>query len=291
MVAPEVSTDFFWDTSSSQGAGIYWAWEGIQVIEALPRCSLCRNDECDQASLFTHYSECTWFLNLGTITRYNSSRKLKNNRRNVIAFVGSSAVLHAGATKEGRQAFLVFDRVHVHKVLAEFRRGNTIHLNKYALHSSTSEGIFCFPYRAMWSAAPRNSCSRLFHRWLLLEDKNMQLTYVCVEHNNDLPLDCRGVNLKQAKTNTANNLHVHRLKHAYWKAGINAVIEEANRINDSQRKYWDIVHACPPLPDLVFTRKRKRQSKTKADSKYFSLVAPTQKKRNCKKDIIDLTYL
>jgi len=261
------------------------------VIEALPRCSLCRNDECDQASLFTHYSECTRFLNLGTITRYNSSRKLKNNRRNVIAFVGSSAVLHAGATKEGRQAFLVFDRVHVHKVLAEFRRGNTIHLNKYALHSSTSEGIFCFPYRAMWSAAPRNSCSRLFHRWLLLEDKNMQLTYVCVEHNNDLPLDCRGVNLKQAKTNTANNLHVHRLKHAYWKAGINAVIEEANRINDSQRKYWDIVHACPPLPDLVFTRKRKRQSKTKADSKYFSLVAPTQKKRNCKKDIIDLTYL
>ena len=286
MSPRDSNQDFFWNTSKSQGAGVHWAWCGIQVPEALPKCGLCCHDECVQAELFTYYSDCTWFLSLGTITRYKGAEKVPQNRRNVIAFVGDTVVLHTGATEGDKQTFLVFDRMHVHKVLVEFQRGNSLHLSKYALHSSASKSSFCFPHRAMWSKAPQNSCSRLFHRWLLLDNPSLQSKYSCVEHDNDIPLDCRAVNLKRGKTNRANNLHIHRLKYAYWEAGAKAVTKEADRINETQRKYWNIVHACPPLPDLVFTRKRKRQGNVKTNPRQFSV--PSQKRRR-EKVIIDLT--
>ncbi len=283
MTVHDSHEQFFFDTESALGAGVHWAWYGIQVPEALPKCSLCCNDKCDQAELFTHYSDCTWFLSLGTITRYKGVGNLQKNRRNVIAFVGDTAVLHTGATEENEQTFLVFDRVHVHRVLAELKNGNTLHLSKYSLRSTTSKSIFCFPYRAMWSKAPQNSCSKLFHRWLLLDDPCLQAKYTCIEHDNDFPLDCRAVNLKLAKTNRSNNLHVHRLKYAYWNAGTKAVIKEADRINETQRRYWNIVHACPPLPDLVFTRKRKKRQRTR------NVVPVPDQKRRRERVIIDLT--
>lgn len=77
-----------------------------------------------------------------------------------------------------------------------------------------------------------------------------------VEHLNDIALDCRESNLRTSTTLHGNNLHMNRLKRAFWVGGVAGAACKAKEINRSQEPYWDIVGLLPPLPDFVFAFKR-----------------------------------
>ena len=77
-----------------------------------------------------------------------------------------------------------------------------------------------------------------------------------VEHLNDLALDCRESNLRKSTTLNGNNLHMNRLKHAFWAEGVKGAARKAEEIEQSQESYWSIVRRLPPLPDFVFAFKR-----------------------------------
>ncbi|CAM9660505.1 unnamed protein product, partial [Hapterophycus canaliculatus] len=77
-----------------------------------------------------------------------------------------------------------------------------------------------------------------------------------VEHLNDTALDCRDSNLKTSTTLHGNNLHMNRLKRAFWVEGEEGAARKAEEINRSQESYWNIVRRLPPLPDFVFAFKR-----------------------------------
>ena len=48
-----------------------------------------------------------------------------------------------------------------------------------------------------------------------------------VEHLNDLALDCRESNLRKSTTLNGNNLHMNRLKHAFWAEGVKGAARKA----------------------------------------------------------------
>ena len=73
-----------------------------------------------------------------------------------------------------------------------------------------------------------------------------------VEHLNDLALDCPESNLRKSTTLHGNNLHMNRLKRAFWVEGVVGAARTAEEINRSQEPYWNIVRVLPPLPDFVF---------------------------------------
>ena len=41
----------------------------------------------------------------------------------------------------------------------------------------------------------------------------------------------------------------------YWTGGPQGVAAFAAALNTMQQEYWDVVHACPPPPDIVFEYK------------------------------------
>ena len=108
-------------------------------------------------------------------------------------------MLHLGGEQPH---FLLFDRSHIHRVCSELHSGNT-------LYAANHEGHY--PFRAQWFHAPDVGGMCLFHRWLLRLAVRGPLY---VEHVNDIPLDCRQVNLRVASSLHANNLHTHRLGRA-----------------------------------------------------------------------------
>jgi len=233
--------DYFLNTSCSEGLGVHWAWDGISLGQYdLTSCSLCKQEDCEVAEIEKCYQNKMWYLGLATSSRYKCINQKQSGRRNVIAFVGDTVVVHLGSTPRKLQAFLIFDRKHIHRLLGEFSRGNTLHLGKYETKCAdlnVVENAFYFPYRAMWSHEPQHGLSRLFHRWLLLEHKELQEEFTCVEHDNDIPLDCREKNLRASRTSRLNSIHVHRLKHAYWKAGLPEMLRIANHIEQTQQEY------------------------------------------------------
>lgn len=77
-----------------------------------------------------------------------------------------------------------------------------------------------------------------------------------VEHLNDLALDCRESNFRKSTTLHGNNLHMNRLKHAFWVEGVKGAASKAEEINRSQESYWSIVRRLAPLPDFVIAFKR-----------------------------------
>ncbi|CAM9102230.1 unnamed protein product [Sphacelaria rigidula] len=77
-----------------------------------------------------------------------------------------------------------------------------------------------------------------------------------VEHLNDIALDCRESNLRTSTTLHGNNLHMNRLKRAFWGEGVAGAARKVEEINRSQEPYWNIVRLLPPLPDFVFAFKR-----------------------------------
>jgi hypothetical protein len=153
----------------------------------------------------------------------------------------------------------LLDRVDVHAVLEEMRIArNTIIVDHFAKSSSSSSSSF----RAVWTSTPTNGSSKLFHRWLVRGDhsqpetKQTGGTTDCVEHLNDIPLDCRRANLCRAPNRIHNNVWTHRLVRAFRAGnGDNALRDmEAARV-----RYTGVLRDVPPLPDCVFAQKRMRE--------------------------------
>ena len=247
------------------------------------------------------------YLHLGTTTRYadvcGRTRASRSSGewtyRNVIAFVGPCAVIHLGdvtprpAADDVPCAFLVIDRCDVHSVINELKTGNTLYADTYSSNNIKSPSNTHWPYRAQWTKEPSFGLkSTQFHRWLL------GLNAVCIEHLNDLALDCRRDNLQAATTTHQNVQTQHRLKYAYWHAGVSGTTQTALDLQESQKLYWNLVQQCPPLPDCVFACKRlKRKYNMQPDSTGLELVKSKSKvikvkpadTDNKQPEIIDLT--
>ena len=97
------------------------------------------------------------------------------------------------------------------------KQGTQIYADRY---DSTSVLSHNYPVRAQWCKKP-GSQSTLFHRWLLhLTGSPDDHGFEYVEHLNDLALDCRESNMRKSTTLHGNNLHMNRLKHAFWVEGV-----------------------------------------------------------------------
>lgn len=255
-------TAYFCETGVNEGAGIFWAFDGDMEQETSSRdaCALCGISGCEEPPSGRRYRDNVWYLSLGTRTRYaDATGHAKRARwsgeythRNVISFSGASAVMHLGSDALGESRFLVFDRLHTHRVMNEMRIGrNTVCLNTFQRHGDLSS------YRAMWSEAPSNGGSKLFHRWLTIQDDGTDKRVKCVEHANDIPLDCRNANLNLAHNHTGNNTATHRLSRAHRSGELTDIV--ASLTGKREQQYVRIVKASPPLPDCVFVGKSRRR--------------------------------
>ncbi|CAM9114317.1 unnamed protein product, partial [Ectocarpus sp. 8 AP-2014] len=124
-------------------------------------------------------------------------------------------------------------RKHIHRVVDELHKGgNSIYADRYDVTSVLGRN---YPVRAQWCKRPGSSQSTLFHRWLLgLTGPPNEHGFEYVEHLNDLALDCRESNLRKSTTLHGNNLHMNRLKHAFWVEGVKGAACKAEEINRSQ---------------------------------------------------------
>ena len=275
---------YYLDSFEKEGLGVFWAHSGSPVPVQPSVCALCLTPGCKAAQPKAVYREQCWYLGLGTTTRYADVRgDTRSSRpsgaltaRNPVCFVGGYAVVHLGdvpistAAKGGQPirqpAFVVFDRHHIHRAMAELRDGNSICAEPYIPynHGRAEEKplpAHFFPFRAKWARKPAGSDTRLFHRWLLLPTAEQRRQHRCVEHINDIALDCREENLRAAANCKNNNVHIGRLKYAYWQGGRSGVLRLVGSIQADQKQYWRAVHMCPPLPDCVFAHKRFRRQK------------------------------
>ncbi|CAM9447998.1 unnamed protein product [Ectocarpus sp. 8 AP-2014] len=55
--------------------------------------------------------------------------------------------------------------------------------------------------------------------------------FECVEHLNDITLDCRESNLRTSTKLHGNNLHMNRLKTAFWVEGVAGAARKAEEID------------------------------------------------------------
>ena len=115
------------------------------------------------------------------------------------------------------------------------------------------EDVSCF--RARWANEPLQGGSRLFHRWVLRADDD-GASSSCVEHLNDIPLDCRRANLRTSCNRVDNNQAPHRLAKALRDGRLLQVAEDMAK---ARAAYTDVVAKLPPLPESVFVAKRKRE--------------------------------
>lgn len=252
------------DGYEGEGHGCAWTMSGIK--RESNTCGLCLDPDCKRPLCSKTFMDGMWYLELGTTTRYADVKgrtSTKNpghkTRRNIIAFVDKCAVVHLGDVtpheKANAPAFLVFDRKHIHRVIDELHNvRNSIYADRYDSISVLGQN---YPVRAQWCKKPGSSQSTLFHRWLLgLTGSSDEHRFEYVEHLNDIALDCREINLRTANTLHGNNLHMNRLKRAFWDEGVAGAARKADEINRSQEPYWNIVRLLPPLPDFVFAFKR-----------------------------------
>mmetsp|Transcript_7622 Transcript_7622/g.23550 ORF Transcript_7622/g.23550 Transcript_7622/m.23550 type:complete len:350 (-) Transcript_7622:25-1074(-) len=157
------------------------------------------------------------------------------------------------------QAHLVIDRSDVHRVVDELKAGNTLYADAYVSRGVSETSETHWPFRAQWTSAPSTAKSTLFHRWLVLADGGEKVA--CVEHLNDIALDCRRENLRAASTTRRNVQTQHRLKYGYWSGGPNGAGATATDLKDAQDLYWTVVRLCPPLPDCVFAHKHFKKAR------------------------------
>ena len=76
-----------------------------------------------------------------------------------------------------------------------------------------------------------------------------------VEHLNDLALECRESNLRKSTTLNGNNVHMNRLKHAFWVEGVKGAARKAEEIEQSQESYWSCLLYTSPSPrDATLSR-------------------------------------
>jgi len=100
--------DYFLNTSCSEGLGVHWAWDGISLGQYdLTSCSLCKQEDCEVAEIEKCYQNRMWYVGLATSSRYKCINQKQSGRRNVIAFVGDTVVVHLGSTPRKLQAFLI----------------------------------------------------------------------------------------------------------------------------------------------------------------------------------------
>ena len=110
----------FWQTRHLEGAGLFWAWDGVPVARFdLTKCALCQREDadCDSVAIDKKYHDSIWYLGFANLTRYKAENKAYKGRRNVVAFIKDTAVIHIGRTKRKNQAFLIFDRKFIHRFL------------------------------------------------------------------------------------------------------------------------------------------------------------------------------
>ena len=254
-------------------------------------CTLCGSDRCTTPELETDFKDDIWYLNLGGTTRYadvagrTKSKSMHEVRRNPIYFNGNNAVMHlgaeSGATNDDGDRFLLFDRQHIHRVVAEIKRGNSVSAESYSrkprhelehVHDVGKHVNSHAPEsraRARWCKPTLTGKSLLFHRWLLLTSPEEESCFKCIEHLNDLALDldCRETNLLKSKTVDGNNKQIHLLKRSFWHGGCTEAGSAAEAMQVLQQPYWKVVQSAPLLPDCVFRKKRVVSGKRKRNAK------------------------
>ena len=126
----------------NEGVSVHWCFDGVPCM-FLRQCSLCQSSRCTTPELDKFYRDGMWYLNLGGETRYAdvAGRTQKNRKRGVATyrnpmfFCGTTAVMHLGAkmgaSTDHGDHFLLFDRRHIHRVLEEVRRGNSVSAESY----------------------------------------------------------------------------------------------------------------------------------------------------------------
>ena len=134
-------------------------------------------------------------------------------------------------------------------------------------HFNTSSSHDPSSFRVVWTGAPLDGSSKLFHRWLMVEEAPNAKQHcptgalpssavaACIEHVNDIPLDCRRANLRSAPDRVHNNIWTHRLVRTFRDGSLHATAQamEAERV-----RYTGILSKLPPLPDCVFANKVRR---------------------------------
>jgi len=250
--------DFYLNTARGEGQGTCWARTGT-VHYQLDSCNLCQTNTCDDPEYTKLYADGIWYLDLGITTRYSSvsTAEQQLTYKNPMCLRGAHAVVHLGSTSmNGADQYLVFERVHLHRVLEEFRMGrNSLRVEAYASGRGDLSS-----FRARWNTKPMCGGSPLFHRWLLLPGANTSV-YKGIEHLNDIALDCRAANLKVARNLVDNNNTTHRLSRAF-REGEGEFERCAKRLRAARDEYHVLVESCPPLPDCVFKAKRFSEEKS-----------------------------
>ena len=264
---------FYLDVSQNEGIGTCWAYDGDPTIIAdcpvdKSCCSLCQCIGCTQPITDKVYRDGIWYLDLGSTTRYadvrgrTASKRKRGDAtsRNPIVFMGPFAITYLGVANN-EAVFALFDRMHAHRVIREMKGGNTLYASPYVSGPNGSTITpQCHPFRAQWTKNPvladGSRSSTLFHRWLRLRDGSDQEKFTCVEHLNDLALDCREENLRPSTNTAVNNAYIHRIKYAFWRGGGAGAMAKSREIMEEQAIYWETVRRCPPLPDSVFASKQ-----------------------------------
>jgi len=243
---------FFLNTEAREGYGAVWDFDAPVLQVPLPfnaACSLCGLPTCADPIRYKAYADSVWYLQLGTLTRYADVAGRSTSYRNAVCFHGDDAIIHLGSghfPRDPESRFLLIDRADIHIVLRELHHArNTICVDKCGRGADVSS------YRAMWSTRPSNGGSRLFHRWLLHREtsRHRDSAASCVEHLNDVPLDCRRANLRASPNRAENSAAVHRLAAAFRAGRLYRVAAALQRARD---RYLNVVVALRPLPDCVF---------------------------------------
>ena len=123
---------------------------------------------CSVAETQKTYENGVWYLNLATTTRYadvkgrtKTSTELPGLAfKNLMCFVGPYVVMHLGTVETAHtDQFVVFDRIHTHRVLWEL----TIGRNSVRVEACASRRGNHSSFRARWVSYPSTGGSPLFH--------------------------------------------------------------------------------------------------------------------------------
>lgn len=143
-----------------------WAYAGLPLEHRLERCALCLQRDFIDPQYMKLYSDGIWYMDLGTTTRYadvkgrtRSSGALRGIvYKNVMLLHGDRVLVHLGSVLGSKASHcLLFDRLHVHRVISEMIvGGNSLRVEA----SSGSSSLKSF--RARWNDTPSSCGSPLF---------------------------------------------------------------------------------------------------------------------------------
>ena len=246
---------YYLNFKAQEGMDVSWAFSGIPTEVRQESCCLCHQVSCENPEYFKFYEDFVWYLDLAVTTRYadikgRTKTKVKSLVfKNLICFMGPYVVIHLGKEQGIDESeakiphrFVLFDRLQIHRVLYEMHVGR----NSLQCERNKSGSV-----RARWVSDPIGGGSRLFHRWLLQVNQSTMF----VEHLNDIPLDCRNLNLTIDKGLTLNNQHTHRMGKVFKEDHDQKFEVLLAMMKDEVQDYIWCINSAPLLSDCVFVRK------------------------------------